>query len=68
MNRKDSNYRSGSVIAIVLALALTACAGEPALAGEPKGALAEYEGLESYGGPAEELGDLGSSGGPAEYE
>ena len=34
----------------------------------PQGALAEYEGLESYRGPAEELGDLGSSGEPAEYE
>jgi hypothetical protein len=32
----------------------------------PQGALAEYEGLESYEGPAKELGDLGSSGEPAE--
>ena len=32
----------------------------------PQGALAEYEGLESYEGPAKELGNLGSSGEPAE--
>jgi polar amino acid transport system substrate-binding protein len=40
MNRKDSNYRSGSFIAIMFALALTACAGAPT-AGETAAARAE---------------------------
>jgi rhodanese-related sulfurtransferase len=36
MNRKDNNYRSGSFIALLLALALTACTGTPTAVPEIK--------------------------------